>query len=448
MSSSPFKLLDAFTAADHDQYFGREEEEAALYDMVLKNRLVMVYGQSGTGKTSLIQCGLATRFDVTDWYPIHVRRQQDLNAQLRQRLAQAARSSAERPVTDLLEDIYGSYLRPAYLIFDQLEELFILGSLAEQEEFARTLRGVLQSTVPCRILLVIREEYLAWLYGLERIVPTLFDRRLRVEPMSAKKVSAVLDGSFRRFRIAPEPPADHTFSSIIEHLSGGKSGIQLPYLQVYLDLLYRESASRQHIPSPAPSGEWQPISISRQDVERLGQIENVLDRFLREQRSRIQAQLQAQYPDTQEDAVQKVLDTFVSEEGTKRPIPWEKKGDTLPPSARWAELFRPLSPAALSTCCRLLEQAGILRFTDEHAELAHDSLAALIDSQRSDQQRRLNTARNSLLSNYRDFRETGEYLSRRQLNYLDEFLPLLLPHLPPELSQFLRDSEARATAHE
>lgn len=451
MSGSPFKLLDAYTAADRDQYFGREEEEAALYDMVLQNRLMLIYGQTGTGKTSLIQCGLSNRFDVTDWYPIFIRRQQDLNASLRERLAQAARSLGSQPApTAALEEIYATYLRPAYLIFDQLEEIFILGTPTEQETFAKTLRDLLQATVPCRILLVIREEYLAWLYGLERIVPTLFDRRLRVEPMTASKVRAVLHGSFRRFQVLPESPADHTYTSIIEHLSGGKSGIQLPYLQVYLDLLYQESANRQGLTQPvAPAaGEWPLLQITRQDVAQLGKIENVLDRFLHEQRSRIQADLKKLHPGIEDDVVQKVLDAFVSEEGTKRPVKFETKGHLLVPESSWAALFTPLPAAALSDCCRMLEQVRLLRFADQHAELAHDSLAALIDSQRSDEQRRLNNARNSLLSNYRDYRETGEYLSRRQLTYLDEFLAVLMPNLAPEIQQFLRDSEARVTAQE
>lgn len=192
MTASPFKLLDAYTAADRNQFFGREEETSALYDMVSKNRLILVYGQSGTGKTSLVQCGLAGRFDVTDWYPLIIRRQNNLNETLRQRLAQASGDAAARPVPAMLNDIYATYLRPAYLIFDQLEELFVLGTAAEQDEFAESVREVLASIVPCRLLFVIREEYLAALYGLERTVPTLFDRRLRVEPMSVKKVKTVL----------------------------------------------------------------------------------------------------------------------------------------------------------------------------------------------------------------------------------------------------------------
>lgn len=449
--SSPFKLLDAYTAADRDQFFGREEEELALYDMVMRNRLVLVYGQSGTGKTSLVQCGLACRFDVTDWYPLTIRRQNDLNETLRQRLAQASGDTTTRPPATMLDDIYATYLRPAYLIFDQLEELFILGSPTEQDEFARTVRDILDAAVPCRILFIIREEYLAWLYGLERTVTTLFDRRLRVEPMSAKKVRTMLDGSFRRFNIQAESPQDDTYTAITDNISGGRAGIQLPYLQVYLDMLYREVFSKKQPatpPSTAAEGGWPQLDLTRRDVAVLGKIENVLDRFLREQRSRIQADLKKQHPDIEDDAVQRVLDAFVSEEGTKRPVKFEARGKTLHPEPRWAELFRPLSPAALGDCCRMLEQARLLRFADEHAELAHDSLAALIDGQRSDQQRRLNEARNRLLSNFRDFRDTGEHLSRRQLNHLDDFLPLLEPGLAPEVRQFVRDSMAHVEATE
>lgn len=451
MTASPFKLLDAYTAADRNQFFGREEETSALYDMVSKNRLILVYGQSGTGKTSLVQCGLAGRFDVTDWYPLIIRRQNNLNETLRQRLAQASGDAPVRSVPAMLNDIYATYLRPAYLIFDQLEELFVLGTAAEQDEFAESVREVLASIVPCRLLFVIREEYLAALYGLERIVPTLFDRRLRVEPMSAKKVKTVLEGSFQQFNIRAEFPQDDTFSAITDSISGGRAGIQLPYLQVYLDMLYRESFALKYAGqdvAPVASGSWLPIDLTRRDVAALGKIENVLERFLREQRTRIQADLKKQHPDIEEDAVQRVLDAFVSEEGTKRPVKFEVKGKALTPEPRWAELFRPLSPSALGDCCRMLEQARLLRFADEHAELAHDSLAALIDGQRSDQQRRLNEARNRLLGNFRDFRDTGEYLSRRQLNYLDDFLPLLESGLTPEVRQFVRDSAAHVEAQE
>ena len=87
MITSPFKLLDAYTAADKTAFWGRDEEIADLYGMVTKNRLMLVYGQSGTGKTSLVQCGLASRFDLTDWYPVFVRRQNDLNQSLETALA-------------------------------------------------------------------------------------------------------------------------------------------------------------------------------------------------------------------------------------------------------------------------------------------------------------------------------------------------------------------------
>lgn len=151
-----------------------------------------------------------------------------------------------KSVAESLQDIYAYYLRPAYLIFDQLEELFVFGQVAEQERFAESIHQILESTAPCRIILVIREEYLAQLYGFEKVIPTLFDRRLRVEAMSAAKVKTVLEGSFQQFNICPEAPADTIYTQIIDSISGGKSGIQLPYLQVYLDMLYREEMSRTY----------------------------------------------------------------------------------------------------------------------------------------------------------------------------------------------------------
>ena len=83
---TPFKFLDAYELEDADIFFGRGQETRLLYESVKKNRLVLVYGPSGTGKTSLVKCGLASRFDSADWHPIHIQRNENINTSLQQQL--------------------------------------------------------------------------------------------------------------------------------------------------------------------------------------------------------------------------------------------------------------------------------------------------------------------------------------------------------------------------
>ena len=98
---SPFKFLDAYTREDKGIFFGRTEEVDALQEMVAKNRLALIYGPSGAGKTSLVQCGLANRYHPTDWYPLFIRRNEDINRSLEEALANGLE---EQPPGDKTSD--------------------------------------------------------------------------------------------------------------------------------------------------------------------------------------------------------------------------------------------------------------------------------------------------------------------------------------------------------
>lgn len=198
---SPFKFLDAYTLKDKPFFFGRKEEIDALYEMVFQTPLLLIYGLSGTGKTSLIQCGLASRFDGPDWFPLFIRRQNNINDSLRKVLTQAAKGEWKGSTTHNLNWIYQYYLRPTYLIFDQLEELFILGTVEEQKAFIQHIQTILNNRLPCKIIFVMREEYIGGLYEFEKKIPQLFDFRLRVERMNNLKVKTVMLESFKKFNI-------------------------------------------------------------------------------------------------------------------------------------------------------------------------------------------------------------------------------------------------------
>src|SRR5688572_15948447 len=140
-TKSPFKLLDPYQKGDRQIFFGRDKEISELYDFINKNRIVLVYGQSGTGKTSLIMCGLANEFESTDWIPVFVRRGNNINEslehaliiQLQEGLASWDKEALHRNLHEIqnhspepndrliqvLQGLTYKYLRPIYLIFDQ-----------------------------------------------------------------------------------------------------------------------------------------------------------------------------------------------------------------------------------------------------------------------------------------------------------------------------------------
>ena len=435
---SPFKFLDSYTLEDKSVFFGRNAEIEALYEMVFKTPLSLVYGLSGTGKTSLIQCGLAGKFDGPDWHPFWIRRNENLNDSITNTLETTLGENKKEKLVDNISYLFRYYLRPVYLIFDQFEELFILGTWEEQEKFINDIKELLDAELPCKILFVMREEYIGQLYHFEKHIPTLFDHRLRVEPMNNSKVMEVMKASFDKFNISLEGDEEERLQQMIDNISGEKSSIQLPYLQVYLDMLYREDYYRTY--GKKDRGDELPtLSFTKSEINSLGKIDNVLNKFLLLQLRELQNSLTEKYKNFKDDGVRKILDAFVTEKGTKRPMSYVLEDDKIVFEETNQHFFPKVEPVILTETVRLLEQNRILRGNEQSYELAHDSLASLIDQNRSDEQRQLNEVKNRVSSAYKEYQETGECLSPRQLISMESYLNKI--QLEDHLQDFVSFSE-------
>ncbi|MDP5171919.1 MAG: ATP-binding protein, partial [Bacteroidia bacterium] len=257
MQQYPFKFLDAYTREDKEFFFGRDDEIAQLYEMVFQGDLLLVYGASGTGKTSLIQCGLANKFQSHDWLALNIRRGTNLNISLEKALREAGgeqdddldwleeetQASASPSIARSFRAIYLRHFKPIYLIFDQFEELYTLGTADEEKEFVQTVRDILRVDQPVKLILSIREEYLGHLYDFEQAVPELLRKKLRVEPMNLDRVTTVIRGvgkhlsSNVKVQSGEEEAIAH---GIFDKIRGKEKtlSIPLPYLQVFLDKLY------------------------------------------------------------------------------------------------------------------------------------------------------------------------------------------------------------------
>lgn len=441
---SPFKFLDPYTLEDKNSFFGREREEKTLFRLIKKTKLAIVYGLSGTGKTSLIQCGLARQFEGPDWLPVFIRRQNNINTSLDTAINKLlmAEDNPSDGLSLRINKIYRTYYRPVYLIFDQFEELFIFGKEEERVIFIKQIQDVLASECPCTILISIREEYLGQMYLFERLIPTFFDYRMRIEPMSGSTVRKVLAASCQHFNITVEEPPQsdsNKYDSILRNVNGEKSSIDLPYLQVYMDRFYKEDFRRTY-----PNGEentegvWLPIEFTQEEINNFGTIDDVLDKFLDEQLCHVQEQLSTVNAAVDKDLAKNILDVFVSEEGTKRPIRIAREGSLITIVPEEYTDFPSFDPVALTRCIASFENARLLRVNDDSMELAHDSLAKIIDSKRTDDERLLNDIRKLIRNSQQLFGTTGDYLTANELNLIDNYAKKL--DLNTELQGFVTKS--------
>lgn len=313
MPDSPFKLLEAYGPDEKDIFFGRDAEIYALYNLLQQTRLVLVYGASGTGKTSLIQAGLPKVFKVTDWFRVSVRRRDDINASLREELARSLpEGSTADDLSQSIRQVYERRWIPVYLVFDQFEELFTLGNHDERVLFFQSLQTLLDANLPCKIILSMREEYIGHLYDYEPLVPTLFDKRFRMEPMKDATVTEVVEkicdvNAIQLEKEAPQPDGEKTTAEQIkDQVKEGKQAAYLPYLQIYLYYLYEQALATKR----------RPVIFDQTGITAVGKLGDVLKKFIESKTADAQQYLLSHGAPA--DFAQRLLDEFATGDGTKQ----------------------------------------------------------------------------------------------------------------------------------
>ena len=360
MTTSPFKFLDPYGKDDADFFFGREKETAQLFNAVHASNLTLLYGASGTGKTSLINCGLANKFYDTDWMPLFIRRDIDINQSLDLKLNNALAATEEQPekwsIEKKVDILFLDYFKPIYLIFDQFEELFIFGTKPEQELFYQTLKKLLNTPegtskgLHVKVIISIREEWIAYLNEFEKVIPYLFDNRLRVEKMNSDNLYRVVEGTLYHAHIQVEP-TEETIDLILNNIHDKKEGIELTNLQVYLDRVYRKAIAASN-----QSAE-QPVVFTPSVVNAVGAMSNVISDFLDEELSNIETRLSEERQIKQPKGLpMEILFALVSNDGTKKPSMIDEIVENLPDN-------RQMKVEDIAFCLEEFKRIRILRET-------------------------------------------------------------------------------------
>ncbi|AYL97793.1 leucine-rich repeat domain-containing protein [Mucilaginibacter celer] len=435
MKQYPFKFLRPYNKNEVAFFSGRDEEIARLYEMVFQSPVLLVYGASGTGKTSLIQCGLASKFAAHDWMDLPVRRGKDINQSLqkvltdaggqkntsvtepdwlsnfREKHTPASIEEADSGVTGAIKNIYLNCFKPLYLIFDQFEELYILGSKEEQTKFIRTVQQILLVEQPVKMIFSIREEFLGYLDEFERAVPQLTRKKLRVEPMNDAKVKQVIESATcAETSLVTIKPGEEAkvAKAIFEKLKITERAktIQLPYLHVFLDRFYMAATGDE-------SRETEVVF----DLEKLnsqGKIGDILQKFLEEQVARISEKMLPDYSDFTQEMIWSIMSPFATLEGTKEPIS----------KSNLYGRFPNCKPASIEIVIKEFDNSRIIRYDEDTDmyELMHDSLAKRIAEKRSKKEKDLLEAKSILKFKAARSNGMGEALSESDLFFIEPLL--------------------------
>jgi predicted nucleic acid-binding Zn-ribbon protein len=240
----PFPGPRPFSSQERSLLHGREREEDDLCDMVFTYQTVVLYAQSGAGKTSLINAGLQPRLTDEGWKVFRARPggeaaridevitkvptfnrfvYNSLRYSLEPILPPAA--LAGRTLSDAVDQNGNS---PTLLIIDQLEEIFTRfpGDWKHRKPFFAQIRRAIETHPSFHVLFVIRDEYLALLDRYSSTIPGGFDIRYRLERLRQASAVEAIEKPLRSFGVPIESNEQELVKKIVVDLqtSVGASG--------------------------------------------------------------------------------------------------------------------------------------------------------------------------------------------------------------------------------
>jgi hypothetical protein len=383
----PYKFLDSFEAEDVGIFFGRKEDSHRLADKVLSHRLVVLYGGSGTGKTSLIRAGVAPILARRGCLPIIVRPTDDPALTIKRELQEKLEG-----LPDLTIDL-PSFLQAAeratekliVVFLDQFEEFFLRFGDESRADFIAELAHCHQSeAIDTRFVLSIREDFFVRLHEFEGQLPTIFDSRYRLERLTREDARDAIVEPAKLFGVAYE---ERLVERLLDDLY--EEGVGPPQLQIVCDRLYRQFGQPGR-------------TIALADYEELGGAKEILAGYL--------DSVLAGYEDQELEVARGILAALVTSQETKALVGF----DTVV-----AEVGRDRETVE-AILRSLIDQRLVRRVqSSEYYELTHDYLVEGIKGWIGEDVRKVKEAREMFSRALADWRSSGVLLNLERLEKIN-----------------------------
>lgn len=201
----------SFTGDDRHLFFGRDMEKQELFRLIVLNDLVVLFGESGTGKTSLLQAGVCPALEARQYKPVFIRLNNTSEApemQVCRQLKEGGFIPADMPEGRTLWEYFsrfwhvdlGEVFTPIF-VFDQFEELFTLYKPDERKEFIKQFADITNRRPPAglppesdeppqaKFIFSIRSDFLYLLDELSADIPSILRCRFQLRLLGREQAA-------------------------------------------------------------------------------------------------------------------------------------------------------------------------------------------------------------------------------------------------------------------
>ncbi len=359
--SEPYKSLLPYRLGDAPLFFGRAQATTDLLRTLDGHRgqLTVLHAESGAGKTSLLQAGLAAQLLQRGHLPLYVRPWRDAPS--------LAIKRTLLPDLERVPALAGLALRPflkrttallglstvIYILLDQFEEFFIrLPDEAARHTFIDELGQCLEDeTLRVRFVLAVRKDHFASLSDFRERIPTIFSNEYPLKLFSRAEAAAAITAPAALAGLHYGPGV---VERLLTELPATPNGAIMPaQLQLVCWALYRTLSQEQRLITP-------------DRLNHMGGVAGILRNYLH----RVLTQ---EIPAHQRVQAQRVLEALVRSDRSR----------DIRTAAQLSHEINP--PAQVSSVLEALVGSRLLRVVEPHAnaavsyELAHDVLIEQIE---------------------------------------------------------------------
>jgi WD40 repeat protein len=324
-------------------FFGRDEEADDLVSIITAHAAVLLYSQSGAGKTSLLNAKLIPKLEEEEYFhvlpPMRVQGQlpatlkigKNTNIFVLNALMSCGQLDVTKPNLGMTFHEFvaqcgqhtNEYGEPApiVMVFDQFEELFTSypGRWPDREDFFRQIGEALQGNPKkglagnplLRVIFCMREDYIAELDPYLHLLPEKLRTRFRLEHLREKKALTAITAPLKATNRSYAPGvAEQLVSNLLRIPNQSMTGTQT--MGLYVEPVQLQVVCQSLWDALTP----QERVITAKHLQKYGDVSQALSNFY-------ERSIRSVAKDTgvKEETLRRWFgDTLITPEGTRAPV--------------------------------------------------------------------------------------------------------------------------------